>query len=113
MSAIQEDLVGHACGDANEISRSELLTDASLDGAVALLMRRNRFTVHQRATHKKRRGAGLDEDHVHLCFMHFGLTISFAVSEHKILIGKILDVTHREMTGIGSGVSVERLCEAA
>ena len=105
--------MGHARGDANEISRSELLTDASLDGAVALLMRRNRFTVHQRATHQKGRGAGLDEDHVHLCFMHFGLAISFAVSEDKILIGKILDVTDCEMTGIGNGISVERLRKAA
>jgi hypothetical protein len=45
--------------------------------------------------------------------MQFGHTIGFAVSEDKILIGKILDVTDCEMTGIGSGVNVQRLREAA
>jgi hypothetical protein len=45
VSAVEEELVGHARGDADDVTSGQLLTDAALDGAVALLMGGYGFTV--------------------------------------------------------------------
>ncbi len=75
--------------DANQVSGGDLLANTALNRAIALFVRRNRFSVNERAAHQEPRGTGLHEDNVHLRFMPFGLAIGFTVNQQGGLVGEI------------------------
>lgn len=87
--------------DANQVSGRDLLANTALNRAIALLVRRNRFSVNKCAAHKECRGAGLHENNVHLRFMPLGLTVGFTMNQQGSLVGKIRELFDSEMVRIG------------
>ena len=81
MSAIEHELVWHASRNPDNISGRKFLPGAALNGAVALLVRRDGFPVYQRAPDNERRGSGLYEKYVDLSFVPLDLTVGFPVNQ--------------------------------
>ena len=75
--------MGNLGRNPDNVSGRKFLPDTALDGAIALLMRRDGFTIQKRATHDESRGAGLHEENVDLSFMQFRLTVGFTVNQHQ------------------------------
>ncbi len=81
MRAIEDNLVGHASRNPNNISGREFPPGAALNGAVALLMRRDSFSIEICAAHDEGRGARLHEEDVHLRFVPLDLTVGLSVNQ--------------------------------
>ncbi len=87
--------------DANQVSGRDLLANTALNRAIALLVRRNRFSVNKCAAYKECRGAGLHENNVRLRFMPLRLTVGFTMNQQGSLVGKIRELFDSEMVRIG------------
>ena len=101
--------MGNLGRNPDNVSGREFLPDTALDGAIALLMRRDGFTIQKRATHDESRGAGLHEENVDLSFMQFRLAVGFAVNQDEVFVGKILELIDGKKMGLGRGLRVQCL----
>ncbi len=81
MRAIEHELVGHASRNPDNISGRKLLPGPVLNAAVALLMRRDGFSIKICATHDERRGARLHKEYVSLRFVPLDLAVGFPVDQ--------------------------------
>lgn len=95
--SIQQELMGRFCRDAKQVSGPDLLANTALNGAIALLVRRNGFCVYQRAADKESRGTGLYKNKVRLGFMPLRLAVGFAVDQQGGLVGVIGELFNGEM----------------
>src|SRR6266567_6902166 len=101
--------MGNLGGNPDNVARRKFLPDTALDGAIALLMRRDGFTIQQRATHDESRGARLHEENVDLSFMQFRLTVGIAVNQDEVFVGKILELIDGKTMGISGGLRAQCL----
>src|SRR6266699_7133678 len=101
--------MGNLGRNPDNVAGGKLLASTTLDGAVALLIRRDGFTIQQRATHDESRGARLHEENVDLSFMQFRLTAGFAVNQDEVFVGKILELIDGKTMGISGGLRAQCL----
>src|SRR6266480_4579701 len=109
MSAIEHQLVWYASGNSDNVPGRKFLPGSTLNGATALLMRRDSFSVYQGAPHNQCSGAGLHEEYVHLSFVPLDLTVGLPVNQQEGFIGKIRKLLHGEMMWISGGFGAKCL----
>ncbi len=109
MSAIEHQLVWYPRGNSDHVPGRKFLPGATLNGAIALLVRRDRFSVYQGAPHNECSGTGLHEKYVRLSFMPLDLTVGLPVNQQEGFIGKIRKLLHGKMMWISGSFGTKRL----
>ncbi len=109
MSAIEHQLVWYPRGNSDHVPGRKFLPGATLNGAIALLVRRDRFSVYQGAPHNECSGTGLHEKYVRLSFMPLDLTVGLPVNQQEGFIGKIRKLLHGKMMWISGSFRTKRL----
>jgi hypothetical protein len=82
-----------------------------VDRPIAFFVRADGLSIQQRASHEQRRGARLNKENVNLSFMPLGRAVAFPVNQQGTVVGKVCDLLHRKVMGIGGGIVAHLLLE--
>jgi hypothetical protein len=108
--SLKQNLMWNLGGNANHISCGELLAESTLNLAIPLFMRLDRFSSNHRAAHKQGSSSRLDDEDVGLGFMPLDNAVCLTVGEHEKIVGEVSEPASRDVMGAASSFGPELLC---
>jgi hypothetical protein len=111
LCAVEENLMRHARGNADNVTRGKLLPGATLNRAIAFFVRGRGFCADERAAKQERSGTGLHDEYVDFRFVPLGLAVGSSVGEQEILVGIGRKLLRGDMMRVGRGSGGESLTD--